>query len=181
MATKVCRTCKEELDTSCFYRQSGPKAARDGLYGQCKQCQNAAVKAWQKANPEKAREINLRSERKRKPRRNAASRQYYWDNAERMREASRQRLHTLRDAAYVAYGGYVCKCCGEDERMFLNIDHVNNDGAAHRKTVRSTNIYSWLRDNGYPSGFQILCANCNHGKRMNGGVCPHQTAVRLEA
>ena len=27
----------------------------------------------------------------------------------------------------------------------------------------------WPRDR-----YQLLCANCNFGKLMNGGVCPHQ-------
>jgi hypothetical protein len=27
---------------------------------------------------------------------------------------------------------------------------------------------------GFPNSFQILCYNCNNGKRMNRGVCPHQ-------
>jgi hypothetical protein len=28
--------------------------------------------------------------------------------------------------------------------------------------------------NGFPPGYQVLCMNCNHGKRMNNGVCPHK-------
>lgn len=85
----------------------------------------------------------------------------------------------LRDAAFEAYGGYVCKCCGETEKLFLQIDHVNNDGAKHRREVfgkksgSGQNIYRWLRDNNFPEGFQVLCANCNLGKHRNGGICPH--------
>jgi ABC-type uncharacterized transport system substrate-binding protein len=41
-------------------------------------------------------------------------------------------------------------------------------------TPSATGFYKWLARNGYPSGFQILCMNCNHGKSRNGGVCPHQ-------
>jgi hypothetical protein len=34
-----------------------------------------------------------------------------------------------------------------------------------------------LRRNNYPEGFQILCMNCQFGKRMNNGVCPHTSKV----
>lgn len=36
-------------------------------------------------------------------------------------------------------------------------------------------LYKWIIDNGFPKYFQTLCMNCNHGKRMNNGVCPHLT------
>lgn len=79
-----------------------------------------------------------------------------------------------KDAAYKAYGGYICACCGETEPIFLTIDHINNDGNKHREKIGSQVIYYWLRDQGYPSGFQILCWNCNRAKHYNGGVCIHQ-------
>lgn len=75
------------------------------------------------------------------------------------------------------YGGK-CVCCGEAGRPFLSFDHVNNDGADMRRKVPSTNggggLHYWLRRNGYPAGFQILCFNCNVAKHHNGGICPHQ-------
>lgn len=82
-----------------------------------------------------------------------------------------------------AYGGE-CVCCGEKEGAFLSIDHVNNDGAAHRKELKGNRIYAWLHKNGYPKDrFRILCFNCNQGRRVNGGVCPHeeQRAAAAEA
>lgn len=85
------------------------------------------------------------------------------------------RREFLKDAAYHAYGGYQCTCCSENEPHFLTIDHVNNDGATHRKSLNKDGLYRWLEQNSYPSGFQILCMNCNHGKYRNGGVCPHKT------
>lgn len=58
----------------------------------------------------------------------------------------------------------------------LTIDHMNNDGAAHRREIGNRRIYEWLERNGYPSGFQVLCFNCNMARHLNGGECPH--AVR---
>jgi hypothetical protein len=57
------------------------------------------------------------------------------------------------------------------------VDHVENDGYKYRgknKNVHS-NIYAWLIRNNFPSGFQLLCANCNLAKHRNKGVCPHRS------
>lgn len=71
-----------------------------------------------------------------------------------------------------AYGGR-CSCCGEADPAFLSVDHVNNDGAEHRREIGRGSLYWWLRRNNYPPGFQILCFSCNFAKSKNGGVCPH--------
>lgn len=68
----------------------------------------------------------------------------------------------------------VSVCCGETEEAFLQIDHINNDGAAHRRQLKEASIYKWLRKHKYPIGFQLLCANCNFAKGKN-GRCPHET------
>lgn len=112
--------------------------------------------AWRQANPEKYAEYNRKSNLK------------------------------LKRQVMDAYGGH-CTCCGETELVFLTIDHVNNDGAEHRRQIAAeigatwsqggSRTYRWLRDNGFPEGFQVLCANCNCGKQWNGGVCPHQVTA----
>ena len=35
-------------------------------------------------------------------------------------------------------------------------------------------ITTWLYRNNFPKGFQTLCFNCNWGKHINDGICPHQ-------
>jgi hypothetical protein len=68
--------------------------------------------------------------------------------------------------------GSVCACCGESEPKFLQIDHVNGDGAEHRRKVGKM-VASWIVRNNFPPDFQILCANCNWAKGVN-GQCPHK-------
>lgn len=82
----------------------------------------------------------------------------------------------LKAETFDVYGGK-CACCEEAEITFLCIDHINNDGASHRREVGHTlaSMCRWLRDRGYPDGYQVLCFNCNDGKHWNGGVCPHHT------
>lgn len=55
---------------------------------------------------------------------------------------------------------------------------MNNDGKQHRKLIKKRSIYEWLRQNKYPNGFQILCFNCNCGKSINKGKCPHELITK---
>ncbi len=96
-------------------------------------------------------------------------------NPERAAASRRQ----LKTAVVARYGGK-CACCGETTLEFLQIDHVNNDGAAHRRAIRrraGEGFYKWLRTHSYPVGFQVLCANCNFAKGRY-GQCPHERKVR---
>ncbi len=79
----------------------------------------------------------------------------------------------MRDEVFAAYGGSVCACCGETDIRFLTLDHINNDGGVQRKVLGRSDTYRWAKENGFPSGLQVLCYNCNMGKAKNGGVCPH--------
>lgn len=76
-----------------------------------------------------------------------------------------------------AYGGR-CACCSETELTFLTIDHVHNNGAAHRRALSQGRgghvIHALLKKTGYPDGYQVLCFNCNDGRYFNGGRCPHE-------
>lgn len=104
------------------------------------------------------------------------------------RKRGRDYWVALRDEVIMAYGGYRCACCGEAERAFLTIDHIFNDGAKHRRSMgysgngegASSATLSWLKKHGFPAGFQVLCSNCNFGKFINKGVCPHKAGPRHE-
>lgn len=94
-------------------------------------------------------------------------------NKEQMKEY-RQRI---KDAVFGAYGGYVCNCCGITEKSVLCIDHINNDGYAHRKQIGTRGgiaLYLWIVKNNFPPLFQALCYNCNQSKRINKGICFHK-------
>jgi hypothetical protein len=86
----------------------------------------------------------------------------------------------LRAEMVAAYGGS-CVCCGEDEPVFLTLDHINGDGAAERKAAGNIGGYSTylkLKKQGWPqSGYQVLCYNCNCAKRIS-DECPHRLIVK---
>jgi hypothetical protein len=71
-----------------------------------------------------------------------------------------------------AYGGE-CVCCGEDEPLFLTLDHVDGKGCDHRRELGVTDMWLWAFHQGFPKILQLLCMNCNMGRHRNGGVCPH--------
>ena len=76
-------------------------------------------------------------------------------------------------------GSLHCMCprCKETIPILLTIDHINGNGNTHRSKIGwgSETMYRWLKNNGYPKGYQVLCFTCNTGKYLNGGVCPHLT------
>lgn len=90
------------------------------------------------------------------------------------RASVQRRTSTVRLLALHHYGT-TCGCCGTDDD--LTIDHVRGDGAAHRKRLSGstrggggTQLYAWLRREGFPEGFQTLCRRCNRSKG-NGPRC----------
>jgi hypothetical protein len=106
--------------------------------------------------------------------------QWYHNNCKdcfrlRANPGNGRRRKELKQEVIKHYGG-VCACCGVEELPFLTIDHVDNNGADHRRetnTIGGSSFYYWLQKNNYPEGFQVLCWNCNTGKHINGGICPH--------
>jgi len=93
-------------------------------------------------------------------------RQYHIDN--RVRIAKNFRLWWLNTKTTVIshYGGK-CSICGEPNLSFLTIDHINGGGREHRRKIGGSNtIYRWLVKNNFPSGFQVLCHNCNFKKEI---------------
>jgi len=184
---KYCPRCQQDKHDSDFYRN--PKTEKLGSF--CRECKivwererraahreayRVYAKNYQKRNPEKALEAQRKWRSKNRDHVNELHKK--WADKNRLvYEANRRQK--VREAVFNAYGGFRCACCDESEPMFLTIDHVNNDGAEHRKKLKSkigksgTAFFDWLKRNNFPSGFQVLCRNCNWGKHVNHGTCPH--------
>ena len=102
----------------------------------------------------------------------------YLRNQKSMIEASRKYRQKLRHIVLYHYSltsKITCACCGEDEYLFLCLDHKNNDGAQHRREVGSgARLYQWIIKNEFPEGFQVLCYNCNSVKGWYGYCKVHR-------
>lgn len=82
-----------------------------------------------------------------------------------------------------AYGGK-CECCGETNAAFLTLDHVNDDGAKHRKESGKIvfKLTDWAIKNNYPDSLRLLCYNCNCGRELEPDkVCPHKKQESIAA
>lgn len=69
-------------------------------------------------------------------------------------------------------GELACVKCAFNDIRALSIDHIEGDGAEHRRLnhcKRGAPFYRWLRRNGYPEGYQTLCMNCQWIKRFENG------------
>lgn len=107
----------------------------------------------------------------------AKVREYQRLNPEKVKESKRKTHWKIKTETLNKYGGK-CACCFEENPMFLAIDHINNDGAKERRENKSKRggaglFYYWLKKNQYPTGYQVLCHNCNMAKAFY-KVCPHQ-------
>lgn len=159
---KFCGGCRRTLPRNA--ENFGIASKRfDGLRSRCRECV-AAIKQdhYHRTRPQqRARQLIYQ-------RKNREA--LYEYNA----KWSRKRNAALRSELLSAYGAK-CACCGEAETIFLDLDHVHNNGNAHRREVgNNTQVMLDLRRRGWPKGdFQLLCCNCNQGKARNGGICPH--------
>ena len=74
---------------------------------------------------------------------------------------------SYKEQALDAYGGRVCVGCGETDFCCLSIDHEAQDGCKHREEQCGTGtpFYQWLKRNNWPSGFRVLCMNCQFRAR----------------
>lgn len=107
------------------------------------------------------------------PPRREYARQYYLRNRIRFAEANHERKKQLRILILTHYGNgkLACLHCGIDDLRALTLDHIDGGGSQHRDQLgrRGYNYYYWLRDNGFPQGYQTLCLNCQMIKRFERG------------
>lgn len=88
-----------------------------------------------------------------------------------VQKRQRQKVSVIK---YYSNGDMFCECCGKEGLEYLTIDHIEEDGKQHRQRIGGgSRIYSWIIENNFPSGFRILCWNCNEAN-YTFGSCPHK-------
>lgn len=88
------------------------------------------------------------------------------------KECAKRSYQKLRNEIFDHYGRQ-CECCKESEECFLTLDHVNGGGTRDR--LRG-NVWGRLRKAGFPSGYRVLCWNCNWAYHKL-GICPHASQL----
>lgn len=199
---KTCPRCGETKPLDEFHRN---RREADGRQSRCKTCRSARPSTYvprqtvvaerMERNRELLRDGQRWCSRCEQPKpldefhrgagycttcKRAASRESYERHPERARARSNAWHAELRTQVFAHYGE-ACACCGEAHREFLGIDHIDGGGTAHRRELARTGstFYAWLRQQRWPSGYRILCHNCNQALGSY-GYCPHEAEIAHE-
>lgn len=173
---KFCEACLEAS------RANRRKRLEDGV---CVRCATPAEPGRQTCS--RCRKALARRERKKARRltgrgvcRNCYAPSGVYSHCEPCRERGRAKRSALKVETLNAYGGCFCVCCGERRLEFLTLDHPDDDGAAHRRSIADiskagSGFYAKLRAAGFPKSPRLVvnCFNCNVGRGFH-GYCPHQ-------
>ena len=151
---RMCKDCKQCKPRSEFYsvrdKKTGEMVPGNKIY--CKECSKKRVREWM-GSTEKGNACKLRL------------------NANEL-----ARVHAWRQRFLDTYGGK-CSCCGESERAFLCIDHINGGGAKEQREMGRKKMFQAAVAEGPASGrYRILCRNCN-AAMAELGYCPHSRKV----
>lgn len=188
---KTCRLCAQTLPLGLFphrgdtggYRNQCRACRNKGVpYARCAQC-NVYTHAYGSSGKcQKCRSVDVETkscaqcEQSFVPTRQL--RKYCSDSCRDTAQSNIRKTvrKQVRDEILRAYGGEnpECLCCGESTYYFLAIDHIDGGGHKQRKELGSGGFYTWIHKNNYPPGLRILCHNCNYGRQLNGGTCPHE-------
>jgi hypothetical protein len=191
---KLCRRCCLEKSDDCFYLRGVNK-----LHSYCKQCVREKGDEWRLSNPEKVKELSrvyssnvpkeikvLRVQKSRhlKERRGEClccsgqavlGKKNCRPCQEKLNRVHNERSRKFKTLCFDHYGRF-CVCCTKEfnHDAFLTLNHINNDGKDHRRELKQRSIYEWVVKNGFPDYLETNCWNCNSGRSVNGGICPHQ-------
>jgi hypothetical protein len=95
-------------------------------------------------------------------------------NIERVNLYAKLRQRRQKYRVFSHYG-LKCRCCGEDNYLFLSIDHISSwlHDPNHVKPSKLSSKWDRYIEQGYPKNLQTLCYNCNLAKGY-WGQCPHR-------
>jgi hypothetical protein len=150
--------------------------------GACIECVKLTSRAWKKTDKGKAQRKKDYNISKVKAPEKWAYKNLTAEQKKAQVDSQRERNLKIKIQVLTHYSGGsspYCKCCGEQEIVFLQLDHVNRDGAEHRRELKKqgklSGFYAMLVREDFPNDYdlQVLCCNCNFATRF-GLACPHQ-------
>lgn len=168
---KKCYQCQRDFSLENFCKN---KSKPDGLADNCKQCKSAADREYQAKSKDKIKIRRHQYYLKNKDEITEKVNLYIKNNRVKHNAWGTKAKNKLKNEVLSHYcdDGAVCKMCGEDELGVLSIDHIDGNGAEHRRQIFGNNrtcgynFYRWLKRNNYPDGFQVLCFSCQYRKRL---------------
>ena len=163
-----CRRCGDPFQRKCG-NQHYCERCRGPARAEYKRMHDRIYYVW---NAEKVKANSRRSELRDPERYRRLKREYM---------ARKTKLISTQVIGHYSDWKFACMCCGESERDFLSIDHVAGNGNKMSRELgiprEGYQLYRWLFNNGLPSGFQVVCMNCNLSKGKHGS-CVHERNLR---
>lgn len=132
-------------------------------------------KEWRDRNKGKIKEYQKQYCRKNKEAVNKNKRRWRRENKGTYNAQRRRNKKQIKIACFEAYGGCFCKRCDESDLDILCLDHISHNGSEDKRNrVKNRKwykggghmLYRMLKQEKYPPGYQVLCANCNLKKHM---------------
>lgn len=180
--SKRCSGCDITKPLTAFQKN---RCHRDGLENWCRDCKSSGASKRREERkkaglchcgraPMKDRKI-CRVCRKRGGKWQKENRLYVTQIEKARRYAEKERV--------LDHYGHRCLCpggCEITESDFLTVDHIENNGGAHRRELGiggGAAFYHWLIVNKFPVGYRTLCYNC-HFTRSYFSMCPHEPGFR---
>ncbi len=167
---KVCRVCNQSKNM-CEFPFSKPKGKYEN---RCKECRNEKQRRFRQTPKSKEWRKNYQQTEKYKEQsKECAQRPHHKKQA---RENQRKRRKIIKIQVISHYSKEQMKCCrcGFDDMRALSIDHIEGGGVKHRKSLNFIGgcaFYRWLVKNNLPTGYQVLCMNCQFIKRVENQEC----------
>ena len=132
--------------------------------------QKEYIRKYKQEHKERIKQLNKESYLRHKEGILARRRCSYSQNKKKMRVYFNNYNQLLKEEVLAHYSNNPtpkCLVCGEERLVCLSLDHLNiEEGTSDRKRGRQGHtLYSHLRKQGYPEGFQTLCMNCQFIKK----------------
>ena len=179
MYSKLCVHCKNEKLIIEFHKD---KSRKDGYSAYCLDCRRLSnlkkIEGYKLKNRSTEKDYSRNIKCSRCKIQKSADLFYnndctYTGFSNVCKECYAKNYIDMKTKVLNAYGGLFCMCCGEDDFYSLTLDHINNNGKQERMIFgNGIQIYKMLISKNFPSGYQVLCYNCNICKHKNGGNLP---------
>jgi hypothetical protein len=165
MPYKDPQKAKERRERYYIEHREEIRAKARKYYAEHPEIKKAQGKRWYAEHRDERLKWNFENKEKRA--------EYYITHREEAKEKNKQRRILLRLDVFGHYGGK-CAFCGDANPNHLSVDHINNNGAEHRRSMgdAKSRFYRWLKENNYPEGYQLLCFTHNFEKGHYGTMTP---------
>lgn len=171
---KKCNKCGVLKSLDSYHKH---KLMKDFHSNECKICHKINNQKWYSDNTKKCglqqKEYRIKNHDKVRE----IEKKSFLRNREKRLFGMRQYIIKLKDFVYKMYGDK-CDCCGETNREFFAIDHINGGGTEERRKLGTRGILIMASKEGFQKEkYRLLCHNCNMSLGFF-GYCPHHPEIK---